>query len=97
MAVNVLHHVINKLSFIGNPMQNIIRDLKRHTSESLHKAIQKNNIESRREWIIWMMERAGKKIAITQTFSYGSNIISQLSLSIINSTSKIGLHALQSC
>ena len=42
-------------------MQNIIRDLRRHTSESLHNAIQKNNVESRREWLIWMMERAGKK------------------------------------
>jgi hypothetical protein len=42
-------------------MQNIIRGLKRHTSESLHIAIQKNNVESRREWLIWMMERAGEE------------------------------------
>lgn len=42
-------------------MQNIIRDLKRHTSETLHTAISKNNTESRREWLLWMMEKAGKK------------------------------------
>ncbi len=44
-----------------SPMQNIIRDLKRYTSETLHHAIRENNIESRREWLLWMMERAGKK------------------------------------
>ena len=32
----------------GNPLQNIMRDLKRHTSEVLHKAIE-SNIESRKE------------------------------------------------
>lgn len=30
----------------GNPMQNIMRDLKRHTAEELHKAIVNNNRES---------------------------------------------------
>jgi len=54
-------HVHLIIGTSGNPMQNIIRDLRRHTSESLHNAIQKNNVESRREWLIWMMERAGKK------------------------------------
>jgi REP element-mobilizing transposase RayT len=33
----------------GNPLQNIMRDLKRHTSEVLHKSIQNNYSESRRE------------------------------------------------
>src|SRR6185312_12553283 len=32
----------------GNPLQNIMRDLKRHTSETLHKSIQANSSESRR-------------------------------------------------
>ncbi len=45
----------------GNPLQNIMRDLKRHTAEVLHKSIQNNNSESGREWMLWMMERAGKK------------------------------------
>ncbi|CAN5164139.1 hypothetical protein BH20BAC1_BH20BAC1_22550 [soil metagenome] len=38
----------------GNPLQNIMRDLKRHTSETLHKSIQTNNAESRRERILWI-------------------------------------------
>ncbi len=38
----------------GNPMQNILRDLKRHTSETLHNAIRHNGTESRREWLLWI-------------------------------------------
>jgi putative transposase len=45
----------------GNAMSNIMRDLKRHTSEELHKAIANNKVESRREWMLWLMERAAKK------------------------------------
>jgi putative transposase len=45
----------------GKPFSDIFRDLKRHTSQSLHKAIKEHPQESRREWLIWMMERAGKK------------------------------------
>ena len=35
-----------------NPLQNIMRDLKRHTSETLHKSIQNNPAESRRECML---------------------------------------------
>ena len=45
----------------GNPLQNIMRDLKRHTAEVLHKEIENNFSESRKEWMLWMMERAAKK------------------------------------
>lgn len=51
-----------------NPLQNIMRDLKRHTSETLHKSIQNNPAESRREWMLWMMERAAKKNSNTAKF-----------------------------
>jgi putative transposase len=37
----------------GNAFSNIMRDLKRHTSEMLHKAIQTNITESMREWIFY--------------------------------------------
>jgi len=54
-------HVHMIIGTKGNPLQNIMRDLKRHTSEVLHKSIQNNYSESRREWILWMFERAAKK------------------------------------
>jgi putative transposase len=44
----------------GNALSNIMRDLKQHTSEMLHKAIKENRTESRREWMLWMMERAAR-------------------------------------
>jgi REP element-mobilizing transposase RayT len=41
------------------PMQNIMRDLKRHISEILRKAIEQNKTESRREWMLRIMKEAG--------------------------------------
>jgi putative transposase len=54
-------HVHLLIGSSGNAMSNIMRDLKRHTSEELHKAIANNKTESRREWMLWMMEKAAKK------------------------------------
>ena len=44
-----------------NKLEDIVRDMKKHTSLELKTAVRNNNQESRKEWIIWMMERAGKK------------------------------------
>ena len=54
-------HVHLIIGTSGNSLSNIMRDLKRHTSEELHKAIANNKTESRKEWMLWMMERAAKK------------------------------------
>lgn len=43
------------------PLEGILRDFKSHTSRLLRSAIAENPTESRKEWVIWMMERAGKK------------------------------------
>jgi putative transposase len=43
----------------GEPMENILRDMKKHTSKKLTEAIASNPTESRREWMLAMMERAG--------------------------------------
>jgi putative transposase len=45
----------------GDKLENIMRDMKRHTSEELKKAIQIHPGESRREWMLGMMEKAGKE------------------------------------
>jgi putative transposase len=52
-------HVHLIMGSTGNPMANILRDLKRHTSEELHKAIKTTPVESRREWMLKMMTEAG--------------------------------------
>lgn len=45
----------------GFILSDIIRDYKSFTSTSLKKAIKGNSQESRREWLMWMFERAGKR------------------------------------
>ena len=42
-------------------LDGIVRDMKSHTSTRLRKCITDYIGESRKEWMLWMMERAGKK------------------------------------
>ena len=44
----------------GDKMEHIMRDMKRHTSEELRKVISNHPGESRREWLLEIMETAGK-------------------------------------
>lgn len=39
----------------------LLKELKTYTSKKLQKAIEEHNQESRKEWILWLMERAGQK------------------------------------
>ncbi|MEQ9376505.1 MAG: transposase [Imperialibacter sp.] len=48
----------------------ILRDHKRHTSKEITKAISDNPQESRREWILWMLEGAGKKNSNNETYQF---------------------------
>jgi REP element-mobilizing transposase RayT len=52
-------HVHMIIGTAKDDMQNIIRDMKRHTSIALRKAIKEHPQESRREWMLKMMEEAG--------------------------------------
>ena len=42
-----------------NKLEDIIRDLESYTSRHIRKYIENNPYESRREWLLWMMKRAG--------------------------------------
>ena len=54
-------HVHMIIGSSKNKLEDIVRDMKKHTSLELKAAIKSNVSESRKEWIIWMMERAGKE------------------------------------
>lgn len=54
------NHVHLIIGTTGKNMEDILRDFKSFTSRELKEAIKNNNQESRKEWIVWMMERAGK-------------------------------------
>ena len=64
-------HVHLIIGSTGNALSNIMRDLKRHTSEELHKAIANNKTESRGECMLWLMERATKKTSNDAKFQLG--------------------------
>ncbi|MBL0310328.1 MAG: transposase [Bacteroidetes bacterium] len=45
------------------PLEGIMRDFKSYTSRTLKEAIHNHPGESRKEWMLWMMKRAGEKSA----------------------------------
>ncbi|GAA4306816.1 REP-associated tyrosine transposase [Nibribacter koreensis] len=45
----------------GENLEHILRDLKRHTSKEITKAIASNPQESRKSWMLWLFERAGQR------------------------------------
>ncbi|MCO6499858.1 MAG: transposase [Vicingus serpentipes] len=54
-------HVHMIIGTRSKEMQNTLRDLKSYTSRKLKEEIKSHPQESRKEWLIWMFERAGKK------------------------------------
>lgn len=44
----------------GDP-SGLLRDFKKHTSKKIIQAIEENSQESRKEWLLWMFEKAGKE------------------------------------
>ena len=51
-------------------MQNIVRDLKKHTSKAIINAIKDNPSESRKEWLLWMIERAGTRNSNNKKYQF---------------------------
>jgi len=54
------NHVHLLMGTQGEPMDKLMMNMKRHISTEMRVAIRDNLTESRKEWMIWMMERAGK-------------------------------------
>ncbi len=48
----------------------LLRDFKRYTSRMILETIENNSQESRKEWLLWMFERAGKKNATTTKYQF---------------------------
>jgi putative transposase len=53
-----------------NKMEDIMRDLKSRSSRKLKDEIKSHPQESRREWILWLMERAGRKNSQNNNFQF---------------------------
>ena len=54
----------------GFMLTNILRDLKKFTSKQIFKAIKENPGESRKEWMLWMFIRAGKRNSNNKDFQF---------------------------
>jgi len=64
-------HVHLILSVTEGELSDVIRDLKSYTSREIRKEVGNKELpESRREWLIWMFERAGKKNKRNHDFQF---------------------------
>ena len=54
-------HVHMIIGSHGDKLEDIMRDIKKHTSAALKTAIKNHSAESRREWLLEMMEKAGRE------------------------------------
>lgn len=54
-------HVHMIISSHKDALEDIVRDMKSFTSNQMRKKIKEHGGESRREWLLWMFERAGSK------------------------------------
>ncbi|MDP4203736.1 MAG: transposase [Bacteroidota bacterium] len=55
------NHVHLVIASKTGALEDVMRDLKRHTSKAILKEIEENPQESRKEWMLWMFRRAGEK------------------------------------
>lgn len=54
-------HLHMSIGSESTKLSDIVRDTKTYTSGKIREAIYDYSTESRKEWLIWMMERAGKR------------------------------------
>ncbi|MGL1889324.1 MAG: transposase [Reichenbachiella sp.] len=57
---NHMHLIISR-KLEGEQLSGIVRDFKKYTSKSIIKSIEENNLESRRNWLLWIFKSAGAK------------------------------------
>ncbi|KAA3437606.1 REP-associated tyrosine transposase [Rufibacter hautae] len=63
-------HVHMIIGSHGEPLEGIVRDMKKHTAKTILKAITDNPQESRKEWLLWMFERAGRNNPNNQQYQF---------------------------
>ncbi|MGB5927125.1 MAG: transposase [Cyclobacteriaceae bacterium] len=55
------NHVHMIIGTTDQPMEGILRDLKRHTAKEILKAIENNPYESRKRWLLFLFAKAGER------------------------------------
>ena len=54
-------HLILSATKAENTLSDIIRDFKKYTSTQIINAIEENERESRRNWMLWIFKKAGER------------------------------------
>jgi putative transposase len=65
---NHIHMIISSNG--SNRQEEIIRDFKKHTSTKCVDLIKSNIEESRKNWMLWMFQSAGKKNSNNKSFQF---------------------------
>jgi putative transposase len=63
-------HVHMLISSTDKSLDKIVGEMKSYTSTQLRKLINEHPQESRKEWMLWMFERAGKKNSNNNDFQF---------------------------
>ncbi|WP_462249341.1 REP-associated tyrosine transposase [Ekhidna sp.] len=69
IMTNHIHLIIGRRPD-GSAFADMVRDFKKFTSSQILNAIQDNPQEGRKEWMIWMMERAAQKNSNNTNFQF---------------------------
>lgn len=69
------NHIDLVIATTQEPLENILRDLKKHTSKAIIKAIEENSQESRKGRMIWMFQPTGQRNCNNIHYHFGNSII----------------------
>lgn len=64
------NHVHLVIQTEKEPLEDILRDLKKYTSKKIISEIENNPQESRKEWMLWMFQRAGQRNSNNQNYQF---------------------------
>ena len=81
--VIMTNHVHLIISSKENKLEYIVRDLKKYTSKQILKAIEENNSESRKEWMLNIFSYAGKNNANNKEYQFWKQSLSRFLAGII--------------
>jgi putative transposase len=67
LMTNHIHLIVRAKE--GYHLSDILRDFKKYTASAVIKSMQ-TDVESRREWVLWLFERAAKKNSLNTTHQF---------------------------
>ena len=70
LMTNHIHLLISIRAENTHSFSDIMRDMKKYTAMHLIKNIRENPVESRKEWMLWMFQRAGKYNSNNTNFQF---------------------------